>query len=87
MLPHLGMTLSLAAQDGTDLPAAKTFVMALLYMSKPFPLTDLDLWVNPNSKRLTLFILETLSSANGLQRTRQSTSVAITTPHNHSHRA
>ncbi|PMD22914.1 transcription factor tfb2-like protein [Hyaloscypha hepaticicola] len=35
MLPHL----------------AKTFVMALLYMSKPFPLTDLDLWVNPNSKR------------------------------------
>ncbi|KAH8775859.1 RNA polymerase II transcription factor-like protein B subunit 2 [Hyaloscypha finlandica] len=35
MLPHL----------------AKTFVMALLYMSKPMPLTDLDLWVNPNSKR------------------------------------
>jgi transcription initiation factor TFIIH subunit 4 len=25
--------------------------MALLYMSKPFPLTDLDLWVHPNSKR------------------------------------
>ncbi|KAH8665905.1 RNA polymerase II transcription factor-like protein B subunit 2 [Tricladium varicosporioides] len=35
MLPHL----------------AKTFVMALLYMSKPLPLTDLDLWVHPNSKR------------------------------------
>lgn len=25
--------------------------MALLYMSKPLPLTDLDLWVQPNSKR------------------------------------
>ncbi|KAL3427744.1 RNA polymerase II transcription factor B subunit 2 [Phlyctema vagabunda] len=35
MLPHL----------------AKTFVMALLYMTKPFPLTDLDLWVQPDSKR------------------------------------
>ncbi|KAH8808518.1 RNA polymerase II transcription factor-like protein B subunit 2 [Xylogone sp. PMI_703] len=35
MLPHL----------------AKTFVMALLYMPKPFPLTDLDLWVHPSSKR------------------------------------
>ncbi|KAI1003744.1 General transcription and DNA repair factor IIH subunit [Podosphaera aphanis] len=35
MLPHL----------------AKTFVMALLYMSKPFPLSDLDLWVQPTSQR------------------------------------
>jgi hypothetical protein len=26
--------------------------MALLYMSKPLPLTDLTLWVHPNSKRL-----------------------------------
>ncbi|RDW66424.1 hypothetical protein BP6252_10059 [Coleophoma cylindrospora] len=25
--------------------------MALLYMTKPFPLTDLDLWVQPDSKR------------------------------------
>ncbi|CZR61200.1 related to transcription/repair factor TFIIH subunit [Phialocephala subalpina] len=35
MLPHL----------------AKTFVMALLYMTRPLPLTDLDSWVQPNSKR------------------------------------
>ncbi|KAK6582433.1 hypothetical protein PZA11_004841 [Diplocarpon coronariae] len=35
MLPHL----------------AKTFVMALLYMSKPLPLSDLDLWIHPGSKR------------------------------------
>lgn len=30
---------------------AKSFVMALLYMTKPLPLTDLDLWVQPSSKR------------------------------------
>ncbi|TQS35379.1 hypothetical protein Golomagni_04202 [Golovinomyces magnicellulatus] len=35
MLPHL----------------AKTFVMALLYMTKPFPLSDLDLWVQTTSQR------------------------------------
>ncbi|RDL41889.1 Uncharacterized protein BP5553_01868 [Venustampulla echinocandica] len=35
MLPHL----------------AKTFAMALLYMTKPLPLADLDLWVRPGSKR------------------------------------
>ncbi|KAI9051219.1 hypothetical protein LZ554_005321 [Drepanopeziza brunnea f. sp. 'monogermtubi'] len=35
MLPHLG----------------KTFVMALLYLSKPLPLSDLELWVNPKSKK------------------------------------
>ncbi|KAH8598907.1 transcription factor Tfb2-domain-containing protein [Bisporella sp. PMI_857] len=35
MLPHL----------------AKSFVMALLYMSKPLPLTELDLWVRTESKR------------------------------------
>ncbi|KAE8453654.1 hypothetical protein EG329_009165 [Mollisiaceae sp. DMI_Dod_QoI] len=35
MLPHL----------------AKTFAMALLYMPKPLLLTDLDSWVQPNSKR------------------------------------
>ncbi|KAG4424865.1 hypothetical protein IFR04_002025 [Cadophora malorum] len=35
MLPHL----------------AKTFVMAMLYMSKPLPLSDLDLWVHPGSKK------------------------------------
>ena len=28
--------------------------MALLYMSKPFPLTDLDSWVQPSSKRSVL---------------------------------
>ncbi|KAG4028241.1 hypothetical protein MFRU_023g00770 [Monilinia fructicola] len=35
MLPHL----------------AKTFVMALLYMPKPLPLTALDQWVQPKSKK------------------------------------
>ncbi|KAF7949486.1 uncharacterized protein EAE97_002995 [Botrytis byssoidea] len=35
MLPHL----------------AKTFVMALLYMPKPLPLTVLDQWVQPKSKK------------------------------------
>lgn len=29
----------------------KSFVMAMLYMVKPFPLADLDLWVSPNTKR------------------------------------
>ena len=30
---------------------AKTFVMAILYMNKPFPLSDLDLWIQPSSLR------------------------------------
>lgn len=30
--------------------------MAILYMSKPLPLTDLDLWVHPNSKRYAFYI-------------------------------
>lgn len=34
MLPHL----------------AKSFVMALLYMTKPLPLSDLELWVHPDSR-------------------------------------
>ncbi|KAF5130293.1 General transcription and DNA repair factor IIH subunit TFB2 [Metarhizium anisopliae] len=35
MLPHL----------------AKTLVMRILYMPKPMPLSDLDLWVKPDAKR------------------------------------
>jgi transcription initiation factor TFIIH subunit 4 len=35
MLPHL----------------AKTFVMAMLYMPKPMPLSDLEVWVKPEAKR------------------------------------
>ncbi|KOS19907.1 RNA polymerase II transcription factor B subunit 2 [Escovopsis weberi] len=35
MLPHL----------------AKTFVMRMIYMPKPMPLTDLDAWVKPEAKR------------------------------------
>lgn len=35
--------------------------MALLYMSKPLPLTDLDLWVQPNSKKQKDQALSTLS--------------------------
>ncbi|KAG9248762.1 RNA polymerase II transcription factor-like protein B subunit 2 [Calycina marina] len=45
MLPHL----------------AKTFVMTLLYMSKPLPLADLDEWVEPNSQRERGDALSTLS--------------------------
>ncbi|TAQ90558.1 hypothetical protein B7494_g1135 [Chlorociboria aeruginascens] len=42
---------SLASFEYLERLPAKTFVMALLYMSKPLPLTDLDLWVLPSSKR------------------------------------
>ncbi|EPE31622.1 hypothetical protein GLAREA_12378 [Glarea lozoyensis ATCC 20868] len=45
MLPHL----------------AKAFVMALLYMDKPFLLTDLDQWVQSNAKRQRDEALSTLS--------------------------
>ncbi|TVY52107.1 General transcription and DNA repair factor IIH subunit TFB2 [Lachnellula cervina] len=45
MLPHL----------------AKTFVMSMLYMTKPIPLTDLDLWVHPSSKRQPTEALSLLS--------------------------
>ncbi|KAH8666451.1 RNA polymerase II transcription factor B subunit 2-like protein [Xylariales sp. PMI_506] len=44
MLPHL----------------AKTIVMAVLYMPKPFLLSDLDSWVKPTSKRLKDQALATL---------------------------
>lgn len=30
---------------------AKSFVMGMLYMNKPLPLSDLELWVKPESKR------------------------------------
>ena len=30
---------------------AKSFVMALLYISHPLPVTDLEVWVQPDSKR------------------------------------
>ncbi|KAF2843145.1 RNA polymerase II transcription factor B subunit 2 [Patellaria atrata CBS 101060] len=51
MLPHL----------------AKTIVMAMLYMPKPFPATDLDLWLRPDARRyatmhrdLAMSVLESL---------------------------
>ncbi|CAD6506365.1 BgTH12-07291 [Blumeria graminis f. sp. triticale] len=38
---------------------AKTFVMAILYMNKPFPLSDLDLWIQPSSLRsITIHLME-----------------------------
>lgn len=51
MLPHLGMRRWRRNQGYMLISLAKTFVMALLYMSKPFPLTDLDSWTQPKSQR------------------------------------
>jgi len=30
--------------------AAKTIVMAILYMTGPFPVSDLDAWIRPDAK-------------------------------------
>ncbi|PKS10991.1 hypothetical protein jhhlp_002750 [Lomentospora prolificans] len=46
MLPHL----------------AKTIVMALLYMPKPMLLTDLDIWVKPESERIKRHAISVLRS-------------------------
>ncbi|KAH0542173.1 hypothetical protein FGG08_003394 [Glutinoglossum americanum] len=45
MLPHL----------------AKTFVMAMLYMPEPLPLSNLESWVRPDSKRAKEYALSLLS--------------------------
>lgn len=43
-------------RNDTDLSwiTAKSFVMAMLYISHPLPTSDLDLWVRPESKRYAL---------------------------------
>lgn len=57
MLPHLGMSVLLRAPCRPIyllicvVPAAKTFVMALLYMPNPLLLSDLDIWVKPEAKQ------------------------------------
>ncbi|PQE03964.1 hypothetical protein CJF31_00003088 [Rutstroemia sp. NJR-2017a BVV2] len=48
--PGYGLHLVAASWTLTQV-VAKTFVMALLYMPKPLPLTDLDSWVQQKSKR------------------------------------
>ena len=37
--------------DSSDSYIAKCFVMALLYMRGPLPVTDLELWVKPGNTR------------------------------------
>jgi transcription initiation factor TFIIH subunit 4 len=54
MLPHMGaeisrVSLCISRADGFE-NSAKTIVMAMLYMSRPLPVTDLESWVRPDSK-------------------------------------
>ncbi|EXV06016.1 RNA polymerase II transcription initiation/nucleotide excision repair factor TFIIH [Metarhizium robertsii] len=51
MLPHL----------------AKTLVMRILYMPKPMPLSDLDLWVKPDAKRQRDHAISTLKGLHIIQ--------------------
>ena len=37
--------------------AAKTFVMRMLFMPSPMLLTDLDTWVQPDSKRFAVGLI------------------------------
>lgn len=54
MLPHLGeyMLEFLAVELSINIlfTAAKTIVMAMLYMTGPFPVSDLDAWIRPDAK-------------------------------------
>lgn len=47
---------------------AKTFVSAMLYMPKPFPLSDLDAWVKPSAKRQKDQAIAALRSLHIIQR-------------------
>jgi transcription initiation factor TFIIH subunit 4 len=52
MLPHLGIPLRLVCNQLPQLiDQAKSFVMALLYLSQPLPVSDLESWVRSDSKR------------------------------------
>lgn len=52
MLTHLGTQKSSSNNLETRLTElAKSFVMALLYISHPLPVTDLESWVRPDGKR------------------------------------
>lgn len=50
MLPHLGMLQSFLLCTLLILEA-KSLVMAMLYITRPLPITDLDTWVRPRSRR------------------------------------
>jgi len=50
MLPHLGIFPVLAPNSVLTI-VAKSFVMALLYISHPMPVADLEAWVRPNGRR------------------------------------
>jgi transcription initiation factor TFIIH subunit 4 len=56
MLPDLGELQYSFDRDLQWLTSllAKSFVMSMLYMPEPLPLTDLDLWLRPGSKRYNL---------------------------------
>ncbi|KAL8861482.1 MAG: hypothetical protein Q9178_002006 [Gyalolechia marmorata] len=48
---------------------AKSFVMAMLYMSRPFPVADLDTWVRPGSRREQDTAIDLLERLQILKRT------------------
>lgn len=48
MLPHLGMSPDDCLSSLTI--SGKTMVMAMLYISQPLPLSNLDSWVRPEAK-------------------------------------
>ncbi|KAL8774530.1 MAG: hypothetical protein Q9209_000903 [Squamulea sp. 1 TL-2023] len=48
---------------------AKSFVMAMLYMSRPLPIPDLDTWVRPGSRREQYTAIDLLERLQILKRT------------------
>lgn len=51
MLPHLGIPFDIFVSISRLIDQAKNFVMALLYLTQPLSVSDLESWVRPDSKR------------------------------------
>lgn len=54
MLTHMGMREIDVVFSYELTHLAKSFVMALLYVNEPMPVSDLEAWVRPNGKRYAL---------------------------------
>lgn len=50
MLPNLGRGFSVTMKDPMLIGEAKCFVMALLHLSKPLPVAELEAWVRSDSR-------------------------------------
>lgn len=56
MLPHLGTKSAAETYEEVRMLTgfgieAKTFVMRILYIPNPMPLSELDIWVKPDAKK------------------------------------